>query len=190
MKVVSVLGSPRKDGNTAKIAKRFIDKATDLGADNQTFQLNALTFRGCQACMVCKTKLDRCVLEDDMARVLDAVRDADVLLLATPIYFCDASSQCKAFIDRAYSYLVSDYRTNPKASRLASGKKVVFIIAQGQPDENIFADVPAKYEFIFQFLGFDDCHVIRACGVVESNDVEQRKDILDQAERIAGKVVS
>ncbi len=190
MKIVCLLGSPRKNGNTAKIAQRFIDKAVELGSDNQTFHLNTLTYKGCQACMACKDRQDKCIIEDDMADVLEAVRESDVLVLATPVYFCDASSQCKAFIDRAYSYLVPDYRTNPKTSRLAPGKKVVFIVAQGQPDENIFADIPAKYELIFSFLGFDACHVIRACGVVDADDIEKRIDIMSQAENIAAEIVS
>ena len=63
--------------------------------------------------MACKTKLDRCILEDDLTRVLDAVREADVLLLASPVYYGDLSSQMKSFIDRTYSYFVPDFHTIP-----------------------------------------------------------------------------
>ena len=86
MKILCLLGSPREKGNSATIANRFCTTAERLGAEVRTFVLNKLQFRGCQGCMACKTKLDRCVLEDDLAEVLDSIRDADVLVLATPVY--------------------------------------------------------------------------------------------------------
>ncbi len=55
------------------------------------------------------------MLKDDLAEVLDAIRDAEVLVMATPIYFAEISSQLKTFIDRTFSYLVPDYPTNPLA---------------------------------------------------------------------------
>lgn len=79
MKAVVLLGSPRTSGNTATLAKAFIDTAKALGAAVQSFLLNKLDAKGCQAC---KTKTDRCVIEDDLAGVLEAVRDTDVLVAA------------------------------------------------------------------------------------------------------------
>ena len=117
MKIVSLLGSPRPNGNSARIAARFCTAAENLGAEVKTFALNKLNYRGCQACMACKTKLDRCILEDDLTPVLDAVRETDLLLLASPVYYGDLSSQLKGFIDRTYSYFVPDFHTNPKPSR-------------------------------------------------------------------------
>jgi len=87
MKIVTLLGSPRTKGNSAAIAGRFIETAENLGAETKTFALNKLTFRGCQACMACKGKRDHCVLKDDLIEVLDEISDADVLVLATPVYF-------------------------------------------------------------------------------------------------------
>ena len=96
MKMVCLLGSPRPKGNSKAMAARFCGAAEGLGAEVTTFALNKLKYRGCQACMTCKTKLDKCVLKDDLAEVLDAIRDAEVLVLATPIYFAEISSQLKA----------------------------------------------------------------------------------------------
>lgn len=62
MKIVCLLGSPRNDGNSATIAKRFCETAEKLGSQVQTFALNKLTYKGCQACKGCKTKSDRCIL--------------------------------------------------------------------------------------------------------------------------------
>lgn len=189
MKIVCLLGSPRPKGNSAAIAGRFLESAESLGAEIQVFALNELEYRGCQACMACKTRLDRCVLKDDLAEILDAVRETDVLVLATPIYFREVTSQVKAFIDRTYSYFVPDFFTSPNPSRLSPGKKLVFIQAQTQPDEKLYADVYARYEPVFKRFGFDATYVILATGVRLPGDVETRDDVMEQAEEIAGKIL-
>jgi multimeric flavodoxin WrbA len=189
MKIVCLLGSPRPNGNSATIAKHFCETAEKGGASVQVFALNKLKYRGCQACGTCKTKLDKCVLEDDLTEVLDVVREADILVMASPIYYGEVSSQLKGFIDRTFSYLKPDYTTNPSPSRLSPGKKLVFIQTQGQPDENQFADVFPRYEYFFKWYGFEDNHLIRACGVMDQGDVENRPDVMELAERTAEKLV-
>ncbi len=54
MKIIAVLGSPRSNGNSAFIARHFLETARKLGAETQSFALNTLTYRGCQACRACK----------------------------------------------------------------------------------------------------------------------------------------
>jgi multimeric flavodoxin WrbA len=190
MEIVCLLGSPRQKGNSATVAGRFCDKARERGANVTTFVLNRLKYRGCQGCMMCKTKLDRCVLEDDLAEVLDAVRGADVLVMATPIYFGEVSSQLKGFIDRTFSYFVPDYATNPKPSRLPPGKKLVFVQTQGQPDERLYADVYPRYEYFFRWSGFKDNHLIRACGLYGQKDVVGREDVMKLAVETAERIMS
>jgi multimeric flavodoxin WrbA len=58
MKVVALLGSPRSHKNSATIANRFTATAAKLGAETRTFELNRLSYRGCQGCYVCKTTLE------------------------------------------------------------------------------------------------------------------------------------
>ena len=190
MKIVCLLGSPRPKGNSTGMANKFCETAQGLGAEVTAFALNKLRYRGCQACMTCKTKLEKCVLKDDLADVLDAIRDAEVLVLATPIYYSDISSQLKAFIDRTYSYLVPDYATNPNPCRLDAGKKLVFIEAQGHPDESLFADVFPRYDAIFKWYGFSDSYQIRACGVFQKGDVITREDIMKRIEETAEKIMA
>ncbi len=189
MKIVCLLGSPREKGNSAIIANRFCDTAKRLGADVQTFALNKLEYQGCQGCMACKTKLDKCILEDDLTEVLEAVRETDVLVLATPIYYWDVTSQLKAFIDRTFSYLVPDFLTNPNRSRLASGKKLVLIQVQGNPDESMFTDVFPKFDYFFkEGYGFSETYLIRACGVREPGEVAAHEDVMKLAETTAEKI--
>ena len=185
MKIACLLGSPRESGNSSTIAKRFCSTAEGLGAEVKTFSLNKLRFRGCQGCMLCKTKLDRCALEDELTEVLETLRETDVLVLASPVYYWDVSSQTKAFIDRTFSYLVPDFITNAQKSRLPSGKKLVFVLAQANPDEASFTDIFPKFDYFFKAYGFSETHLIRACGVSDAGEVESRGDVMRLAEETA-----
>lgn len=190
MKVVSVLGSPRENGNSATIANRFCATAEKLGSEVKTYVLNNLNYKGCQGCFLCKTKLDKCALNDDLTEVLEAIREADVLVMASPVYYWDISGQLKSFMDRTFSYLVPDFITNPKKSRLEPGKKLVFILAQNNPDRNSFPDIFQKYDYFFKAYGFTERHLIRAFGVSEPGEVEKQEDVMslaeEKAERLCG----
>jgi multimeric flavodoxin WrbA len=188
MKIVSLLGSPRVNGNSAMMARRFCETAKKHGAEVTTYVLNDLQYRGCQGCFLCKTKLDRCALNDDLTGVLDAIRAADVVVLASPVYFWDISSQMKTFIDRTFSYLVPDFITNPVKSRLPAGKKLVFILAQNNPDPNSFADIFPKFDYFFKAYGFTESYLIRAFGVGEAGEVESQQDVMRLAEETAERV--
>lgn len=188
MKVVCLLGSPREDGNSATIAKRFCTTAEKFGAQVKTYVLNTMEFRGCQGCFLCKTKLDRCALNDDLTEVLDAIRETDVLVMASAVYYWDVTSQTKAFLDRTFSYLVPDFITNPNPSRLPSGKKFVFILAQGNPDESKFTDITPKFDYFFERYGFDKRHFIRACGVRDPGEVVNQEEVMRLAQETAEKL--
>ena len=190
MKTVCVLGSPRPKGNSSTIAKYFCDKIESLGANVQTFALNKMTYKGCQACMTCKTKLDRCVLQDDLTEVLDSLREADVLVMATPVYFSDVTSQMKGFIDRVYSFLTPDYRESSEKSRFSPGKTLVFIQVQGRPDENKFADIFPRYEEFFDWYGIKKRFLIRSWGVRDLGEIKTHQEIFKQAEDVASKIMA
>ncbi len=189
MKIVSLLGSPRTEGNSSTIANHFLKTAANLGAETRSYELNRLNYRGCQGCYACKTKLDRCVLNDDLTEVLAAVSEADALLLASPVYYGEISSQLKGFMDRTFSYLVPDYRTNQQPSRLAP-KKLIFVLTQGHPDEALFADIFPRYEGFLKWLGFNDARLIRACGIGPSSVDAVPEHILRRAEETAQQLIS
>jgi multimeric flavodoxin WrbA len=188
MKVVAVLGSPRENSNSSTIANRFCTTAGKFGAEVKSFVLNNLEYRGCQGCMACKKELDRCALEDDLTEVLDAIRETDVLVLASPVYYWDVSGQLKCFLDRTFSYLVPDFITKPVKSRLSPGKKLVMILTQNNPDESLFTDVFKKFDYFFKSYGFSDTHLIRACGVGAPGEVEDRVNVMTLAEITAEKL--
>lgn len=188
MKIVSILGSPRSKGNSASIARRFTDAAVRRGAVAEIFELNRLTYRGCQGCYACKKTHDRCVLNDDLAPVLGAVKEADLVLLASPVYYGDITAQLKGFIDRSYSYLKPDYITNPQPSRLEP-KKLVFVLTQGHPDQALFADIFPRYDTFLRWMGFVETRLIRACGIGPGTIDAVPEQVLLQAEEAAHAMV-
>jgi multimeric flavodoxin WrbA len=139
--------------------------------------------------MACKITSDKCVVKDDLSEVLEEIRASDVVLIASPVYFGDITAQAKGLIDRCYSYYSPDYKTNPNPSRLAPGKKLVFILPQGNPDQNAFEDIITKYTRIFGRLGFTDIYPIRALGMGPESDVRKKETLIqlinDTADKIA-----
>ncbi len=189
MKVVALLGSPRPGSNSTAIARRVLQTAAEGGAETCAFELNRLTYRGCQACYACKTGRDDCILNDDLREVLATVRDADAVVLASPVYYGEVTSQLKGFIDRTFSYLTPDYRTSPQPSRLAP-KRLVFVLTQGRDDEAAFADIYPRYEMFLKWLGFTETRLIRAWGIGPGAGCAVVEDSLRQADEAARQLLA
>ena len=185
MKIAAVLGSPRPQGNSATLASKFLDTAKELGGEIQVFSLNLMDFQGCQGCGTCKTKTAACILEDDLAAVLAAVKAADVLVLASPVYFGDLSGQLKCFFDRTYSFINADF-----SSRVKAGKTAVVVLVQAQPDENQFNDIFPRYRRWLEFFGYNPVFLLRATGVKDPGDINRQAVVLDEAASLARKIMA
>lgn len=190
MKIVCLLGSPRSKGNSATIARRVLETAAASGAESRIFELNRLSYRGCQGCYACKTTLDHCVLNDDLSEVLQAVKEADAIIYASPVYYGDISAQLKGFVDRTFSYLVPDYISNPQPSRLPPGKKLLFILTQGHRDPEVFAEIFTRYDFFLRWGGIADTRLIRVCGVGGGGAVNVSEEVLQEAAETARTFLS
>ncbi|MHC4517253.1 MAG: flavodoxin family protein [Planctomycetota bacterium] len=103
MKVVAFNGSARKDGNTAILVRRVFSELEKEGIDTELVQLAGKTIRGCTACGQCFKKKDqRCVVDNDVANeCIGKMLEADGIILASPTYFADVTTELKALIDRA-----------------------------------------------------------------------------------------
>jgi multimeric flavodoxin WrbA len=191
MKVVSLLGSPRKKGNSSIMADYLVSQLeNEHGAHAVTYYLNSLDYKGCQACFLCKTKKDKCIQKDDLAPVLEDVSGCDVLIMATPVYFGEVSAQLKGFIDRTFSYLVPEYGKSNIKTRLTPGKQMAFLISQGHPKQEFFADIFPRYDRFFKWLGFTTNHLVRACGVYDKGAIGERKDIFNELEETAANIAA
>ena len=190
--IVCLLGSPRPKGNSAVMAQALCTSAEEAGARVTTFALNKLNYRGCQGCLACKKEAETCVLDDGLTPVLAAVRACDVLVLATPVYFGEVTSQLKGFIDRTFAYLRPGYAHLPRGerSRLSPGKTLVFVIAQGHPREDLFTDIFPRYEYLLGWQGFTTSRLLRACSVYHLGDAAARFEVMEEARALGRELAA
>ena len=100
MKVIGVSGSPRKKGNTEFLIQLALDEIRKEGIDTGIITLENKTINPCNACMACKNDKNRCAIEDDFEPIFIKMREADGLILGTPVYFGSATPNIKSFMDR------------------------------------------------------------------------------------------
>jgi multimeric flavodoxin WrbA len=187
MKVVAINGSARKKGNSATLINRFLDRAKALGHETEKCHLNDYNPRGCQACMACKAEgAVMCVIEDGLKALYESMMTADVVVFATPVYFGAASAQFKAFIDRHFGFMDAEYNV-----RFPAGKKGLFIVAQGAPDEKLFKDVFEKCEgWMKGSFGYEELRLVRVLGTRGPDEATERAELLDEIDRHATEMLS
>ncbi len=184
MKIVAVLGSPRPKGNSALMARAFLEAARERGAETEMYILNQMNIKGCQGCGKCKTESEACVVEDDLKPVYESIHGADILVIASPVYFGDLSGQLKCFWDRTYAFANPDF-----TSRLAPGKKTVMFLAQGHPDEEMFNDIYPRYERWLKMFGVEENAVLRVMGVNLAGEVGEKPEVMEQVRNLAEQMV-
>ena len=105
MKTILLNGSPRKNWNTAMMLKEAQKGAAAAGAETEYIDLFDLTYTGCRSCLACKRKgvqRCKCFWKDDLSPVIDRIFAADALILGSPIYLGDVTSQVHALIERLH----------------------------------------------------------------------------------------
>lgn len=179
MKISVIQGSPRNEGNGA-FANRYLIDAIKTDKDTLNyFPLNEISFNGCQACMECKRNSHICFLNDSLTDVLESIRTSDLVLLSAPVYIGDINAQAKALVDRLYSFLTDDYRTNPECGRLTTGKTIIFILTQGNQNESTYNEVKNRYSAFFKRIGFTTVFTLTVIagssenGIISSESVQK-----------------
>jgi len=107
-KIMIVCGSPRKQGNTNRVVGWVADAAREAGAEVEIVDAPRLSYEalGCTACMGCrKSEEFRCVIDDDASPIIARMPEADVVALASPIYWLGPAAQLKVFTDRMFSLM-------------------------------------------------------------------------------------
>lgn len=97
-----ISSSPRRNGNSQLLCNQFMQEAQYKGHHVDMIRIMDQNIGFCRACDGCVRNGGTCILKDDMADILDLYQKADVLVLATPVYFYGISAQMKTFIDRTY----------------------------------------------------------------------------------------
>ncbi|MCP4199521.1 MAG: hypothetical protein GY762_20425 [Proteobacteria bacterium] len=103
MRILVVNGAPRKSGHTRDIVNLFCGGIAEAGGEPDIVHLTEFTIRPCQGCYYCWTRTNHkaeCILKDDMAGLIERFYEADVLILATPLYFYTFSTHLKTFVER------------------------------------------------------------------------------------------
>ena len=99
MKVVGIVGSPRKGGNTEIITAHTLKAIAEEGLDTELISLAGLDIKPCNACRAC-AKAERCPIEDDLFPIYLKMREADGIILASPVYYGSATALIKALMER------------------------------------------------------------------------------------------
>ncbi len=161
-KVLILSGSPRVGGNSDLLCDEFMRGAKESGNEVSKINVAQKKVAGCLGCYRCKES-GKCVFQDDMAEILQQMIEADVLVLASPVYFYSISSQLKAVIDRTV------------ARWLEVKDKEFYYIATAADEEH------DSLETTFAcFRGYADCvegakemGVIYGAGVYEKGEIKQ-----------------
>ena len=158
MNIVVINGSPRTKGNSDILCDQFIRGAVESGHKTHKISLREKNLNFCKACYAC-FKTGACVQKDDMIDIFSQVKNADVLVLATPTYFMTMSGQMKTFIDR----LLPEWQ--------GLGGKEVYIIVTGHDGKEGLKRAGNDLSDIFSYLGNHVHSVIWGEGVWQKGEV-------------------
>ncbi len=161
-KVLILSGSPRMGGNSDILCDEFQRGAEENGHQVEKIRVATKNIHPCVACYHCRDHEGKCVFQDDMAEVLQKMIDADVLVLASPVYFYSIDAQLKAVIDRTVARWLE-----------VKNKEFYYIVTMA--DE----EVASADTTLACFRGYADCvegavekGVVIAGGVYESGKVK------------------
>jgi len=98
VKAIGIVGSPRKGGNTEILTKHTLKAIEEEGLDTELIRLAGLDIRPCDACMACRE--EQCPIDDDLLPIYDKMKEAEAIILASPVYFGSATALLKALMER------------------------------------------------------------------------------------------
>ncbi len=168
MKILLLNGSPRPNGNTKKMAKAFQEGAASAGHQVEIVDICQKKINGCMACEYCHTKGNgACIQKDDMDQIYELLKETEMLVIASPIYYHGITGQLKCAIDRLYS---ATYPRKP-----AHLKKVAMILSSGDANMYDGALFSFKGDFL-DYLGLEDMGVFTAYGA-ENGSQEKLEEL-------------
>jgi multimeric flavodoxin WrbA len=209
MKAFAVSGAANKSRNTAEMLKNALDGALSVpGATGEAVNLYDLNFRGCIGCHSCKLldedKFAKCAMRDDLTPVLEKAKEADVLLLGSPIYFSNVTGEMRSFLERLFFPGIT--YNKDRGATYAKRPKVGWVFTMNAPGEfynELFSSLAGmtgriigetEYAIAFQTQQFNDYSKYAASGFdeeyVKRRHIEQFpldcKAAYDMGRRLAG----
>ena len=178
-KIIVLNGSPRKNGNTSALVKAFREGAESAGHTVTEFWLGGMKINGCRGCCAGGKNPDSpCVQKDDMEQIYPAYKEADVVVLASPLYYWTISGQLKCAFDRLFAVAECDPSyTNPRK------ESALLMAAEG----NGFEETVYWYDRLMGHIGWKDCGKVLCGGVMAVGDIEGKPE-LEEARRLGASI--
>ena len=181
MLVLGIQGSPRKKGNTDYLLTAFLDEVEKAGARVSLLDVPRMNILPCRGCGYCE-KNGRCVIADDdmSARVYPALREADAIVVASPVFFYSVPSQLKALIDRSQALWARKYvfkLTDPGA-----GYRRGFFLSQGATKgKNLFEGIHLTLKYFFDAISTENNGSLTYRRIENRGDMEKHPTVKEDA---------
>lgn len=170
-KILILNGSPRKNGNTSALVEAFTQGAESSGHTVTTFTIDTMNIHPCKGCLCGGKTVDSpCSQKDDMDQIYPAYRDADVIVLASPLYYDSITGQLKAVFDRLFAVAEG----NP--GYVAPLKKCALLMVAG---DNSFELVEHWYENLMNHLNWTKLGKVLCGFAFELEGIKDRPEIKD-----------
>jgi multimeric flavodoxin WrbA len=188
LKIVAIGGSPRANGNSTSLLRTAVEAAEARGATAEYFYPSAMDIAGCLACDACRRGPDAvCAQQDEMHEVYAAVKDCDVIVLASPVYFYALSSWAKAVLDRCYALITpgpEDTGGEEWPLRVPPGKGFYLITSQAEASPLYGYQILPGLVYGFTWTGIDLRGQLIATGLDGPHDWESRPDLIAAAREL------
>jgi multimeric flavodoxin WrbA len=186
MKVIAFRGSPRRGGNTETLLKEALKGA---GVEARVFDLNEMQIKPCQHCGGCEDT-GACIIPDDMEQVSSAIREADRIILATPVFFSGVSAQVKAMIDRCQQFWCEKYLLKREIPAGERGRKGLLLVVGGMKNAQGVECVGRTAKAWFRSVSVPEHRTLAYTGVDALGDILKHptalKDALEAGRELVG----
>ncbi len=189
MKILGIYGSPRKGGNSEIILDEVLKAASGKGASVKKIYVRDLKMSGCRECGACE-KEGNCAVKDDMQKVYPLLEEADVIVLASPIFFYGLSAQAKAVVDRAQAMWSRRMLRKPRDQWKNHESGTGYLIAVGATKgKNLFEGVKYVAKYFYDALDMDYAGGLFYKGLEGKDDAKNSPEILEEAYSFGKKIV-
>jgi len=173
-KILGVIGSPRRRGNTDILVSTILAGAEAAGAEVEKIMLGDLRIQECDGCHTC-WKGKPCSKRDDMNDLYPKIIASDVIIFGTPVYWFGPTALIKAFLDRFV------YFNGPKTRRLFKGKRAVLAAPFEDTSRRTAAPLVAMFKMSLEYMEVDLVATLLVPGVGERGEIQKKKTRLKQA---------
>ena len=181
MKVLGIYGSPRKGGNSDLLLDEALRGAAEAGSEVSSIYARDLSISGCRGCGGCE-KTGRCVIDDEMQNIYPVIRDADIIIVATPVQFYTVTSQLKLLIDRCQALWSKRMLEKTREERKSYDSGRGYMISVGATSgEKLFEGVELTAKYFFDALDMSYEGGIFFKGIDEKGAILNHPEYLRQA---------